>query len=187
MLRELEVTAEEFECLSAVCEREDIEFLVTPFDVEMAEQLVSFGMKKIKVASGEITNVPALRKFASFNLPIILSSGMSTLEEVGDAIDILTGAELTLLHCTSLYPAPVETLNLRAMQSMASAFGLPVGYSDHSLGDYATIAAVALGATVIEKHFTLDRSLPARSQSVARTRRINGNGRADPGDRVRAW
>ena len=140
-----------------------IGFLATAFDVEIIEALVGMGMDRIKVASGEITNTPALRRFAQLGLPVILSTGMATMDEVGAAVDTLQDAgarDITLLHCTSLYPAPAEALNLRAMTAMAERFKLPVGYSDHSLGDHAAIAAVALGAQVIEKHFTLDRSLP---------------------------
>ncbi len=125
--------------------------------------LVALGMDRIKIASGELTNVEALRTFAGFGLPVILSTGMTTLDEVGAALAVLAAAggdDVTLLHCTSLHPAPPETLNLRAMVTMAERFARPVGYSDHSLDDYASIAAVALGASVIEKHFTLDRALP---------------------------
>jgi sialic acid synthase SpsE len=125
--------------------------------------LVALGMDRIKIASGELTNVEALRTFAGFGLPVILSTGMTTLDEVGAALAVLAAAggdDVTLLHCTSLHPAPPETLNLRAMVTMAERFARPVGYSDHSLDDYASIAAVALGARVIEKHFTLDRTLP---------------------------
>jgi N,N'-diacetyllegionaminate synthase len=119
-------------------------------------------MKRIKIGSGEITNLPLLRSLAALGKPLILSTGMSTLEEVGEAIAALGPARhrLTLLHCTSNYPAESRDVNLRAMTTMREAFALPVGYSDHTRGTEVAVAAVALGATIIEKHFTLDRSLP---------------------------
>jgi len=162
LLRALELSKDDFAKISEYCAKSGIEFLCTPFDVSMTADLVAMGMKRIKVASGELTNTPALRQFTEFDLPIILSTGMATLAEVGLALDNLQAAagNVTCLHCTSLYPAPMATLNLKAMATMATTFGVPVGYSDHSLGDHAAIAAVALGAGVIEKHFTLDRSLP---------------------------
>ena len=162
LLRTLELSKDDFAKIADYCVESGIEFLCTPFDVPMTADLVAMGMKRIKVASGELTNTPALRQFAEFGLPILLSTGMATLAEVGQALDDLRAAagNVTCLHCTSLYPAPMATLNLKAMATMATAFGVPVGYSDHSLGDHAAIAAVALGGSVIEKHFTLDRSLP---------------------------
>lgn len=162
LLRDLEFTLDEFAILAEHCSKAGIEFLCTPFDVGMTADLIAMGMKRIKVASGELTNAPALRHFAGFGLPILLSTGMATLSEVGQALNDLGDVKgrVTCLHCTSLYPAPVETLNLRAMVTMADTFGVPVGYSDHSLGDHATIAAVALGAVAIEKHYTLSRALP---------------------------
>ena len=163
LLAGLELTREEFVTLAGECRRRKIGFLATPFDVEMVDDLVAMGMDRIKIASGELTNWPALRRFGALGLPVILSTGMATLDEVVGAVAILRdagAAEITLLHCTSLYPAAAESLNLRAIATMARRFGLPVGYSDHSLGDHAAVAAVALGATVIEKHFTLDRNLP---------------------------
>ena len=163
LLQALELDRKAFETVAATCRDEGIEFLCTPFDVGMTGDLVSLGMQRIKVASGELTNSPALRHFAGFGLPVILSTGMADLEEVRHAVDVLDRAgadDVTVLHCTSLYPTPVETVNLRAMTTMASETGRPVGYSDHTLGDHIAVAAVALGACVIEKHFTLDRSLP---------------------------
>jgi N-acetylneuraminate synthase len=162
LLRALELSKDDFAQLAEYCAKSGIEFLCTPFDVAMTAELVAMGMKRIKVASGELTNAPALRHFAKFGLPVLLSTGMATLAEVGQALEDLRAAagNVTCLHCTSLYPAPMETLNLKAMETMAAAYGVPVGYSDHSLGDHAAIAAVTLGACVIEKHFTLDRSLP---------------------------
>jgi N,N'-diacetyllegionaminate synthase len=163
LLRALQLRRDDFATLAVDCRRRSIGFLATAFDIDMIEALVAMGMDRIKVASGELTNTPALRRFAQLGLPVLLSTGMATMDEVGAAVEtlIVAGAnDITLLHCTSLYPAPTDALNLRAMSAMAERFGLPVGYSDHSLGDHAAIAAVALGATVIEKHFTLDRALP---------------------------
>jgi sialic acid synthase SpsE len=127
-------------------------------------------MDRIKVASGELTNAPALVRFARLGKPVLLSTGMATLDEVGRALELLraNGAVgITLLQCTSLYPAPPVALNLRAMQTMARHFGLPVGFSDHSHGDQAAVAAAALGASVIEKHYTLDRSLPGPDHAAS--------------------
>jgi N-acetylneuraminate synthase/N,N'-diacetyllegionaminate synthase len=163
LLRGLELPIEAFAALAETCRSAGIGFLCTPFDVSFTEALVALGMDRIKVPSGEITNLPALRRFGAFHLPVLLSTGMATLAEVGTAVATLRQAEagaITLLHCTSLYPAPIDSINLRAMVSMAEHFRLPVGYSDHSVGDHVAVAAVALGASVIEKHFTLDRSLP---------------------------
>ena len=163
LLRSLEIPLDEMALLAEECRTRDIRFLCTPFDVAMTADLVGMGMDRIKVASGELTNTPALSRFAGFGLPVILSTGMATIDEVETAVAALReggAGDITLLHCTSLYPAPPESLNLRAMVTLAERFGLPVGYSDHSLDDYAAIAATALGARVIEKHFTLDRNLP---------------------------
>jgi len=162
LLGDLELSRDDFAVLADDCRRHRIGFLATAFDVEIVEALVAMGMNRIKVASGEITNTPALQRFARLGLPILLSTGMATMNEVETAVGTLKKAgakDITLLHCTSLYPAPAAALNLRAMTAMAEHFGLPVGYSDHSLGDQAAIAAVALGAQVIEKHFTPDRAL----------------------------
>jgi sialic acid synthase SpsE len=123
-----------------------------------------------KVPSGEITNLPFLQHLARKSKPLILSTGMSTLGEVEEAVQVLQAAgaiQLTLLHCVTEYPAPYDEVNLRAMQTLKSAFGLPVGYSDHTSGIEIAIAAVALGAEVIEKHFTLDRSLPGPDHSAS--------------------
>ncbi len=163
MLRRLELSIEDFQQVAAVCHEEGIEFLCTPFDAAAIGNLVKLGMQWLKVPSGELTNLPLLREFARQQLPILLSTGMATLDEVGAAVSTLDAAgakAITLLQCTSIYPAPPETLNLRAMVTMRERFGRPVGFSDHSADDHAAIAAVALGACVIEKHFTLDRHLP---------------------------
>jgi len=162
MLRALELPEDVYPALYRRCGELGVEFMSTPFDAESAAMLVRLGMRRIKVGSGEITNLPLLRDLAALGRPLILSTGMSTLEEVGEAIRAmkLTPGMLTLLHCTSNYPADPEEVNLHAMATMRDAFALPVGYSDHTLGTAVSIAAVALGAVVIEKHFTLDRSAP---------------------------
>jgi N-acetylneuraminate synthase/N,N'-diacetyllegionaminate synthase len=170
MLTALALTSAEFEALAAECAAHDIEFLCTAFDVDAIEGLLGHGMRRIKVASGEMTNTPALRRFARLGAPIVLSTGMATLDEVGEAVATLRdggAVDITLLHCTSLYPAPEETINLRAIVTLGEAFGLPVGYSDHSLGDHIAVAATALGATIIEKHFTLDRNLPGPDHAAS--------------------
>jgi N-acetylneuraminate synthase len=168
MLRTLELPVQAYPGLYRHCLDSGIEFLSTPFDDASAAMLVELGMRKIKVASGEITNFPLLRALARLRRPIILSTGMATLDEVREAIAVLDAqwggkrgdGFLTLLHCTSNYPADPADVNLRAMVTMREAFGLPVGYSDHTAGTAVAVAAAGLGATVIEKHFTLDRSLP---------------------------
>jgi sialic acid synthase SpsE len=163
LLKNLELRPADCARLSQVCRDNGIEFLCTAFDVNLLSGLVDAGMRRIKIPSGELTNSPMLRQVGEFKLPVILSTGMGTLDEVGRAISILqdSGAgEITILHCTSLYPAPDDAINLRAMLTMSEAFGLPVGYSDHSVGDHIAIAATALGAVMIEKHFTQDRNLP---------------------------
>lgn len=162
MLRELELTESAFAALYRRSRELGIEFMSTPFDAESAAMLVRLGMQRIKIGSGEITNLPFLRALAALEKPIILSTGMSTLDEVREAVDAMPAARgrLTLLHCTSNYPADPADVNLRAMVTMRDALGLPVGYSDHTQGTEVAVAAVALGAAVIEKHFTLDRGLP---------------------------
>lgn len=163
MIKKLELSEEDHKKLVIYAKQKNILFLSTPFDMKSADLLVELGVPLIKISSGEITNYPFLRHIARKNLPIILSTGMSTLEEVADAISVLKEAgckDLILLHCTSNYPARVEDCNLLAMKTMMDAFGLPVGYSDHTPGIYVSIIAAALGACVIEKHFTLDKNLP---------------------------
>jgi N-acetylneuraminate synthase/N,N'-diacetyllegionaminate synthase len=170
MLKSLALPLAGFEALAGECVGHGIEFLCTAFDVDAVERLLGYGMRRIKVASGELTNTPALHRFARLGAPIVLSTGMATLAEVGQAVAILRdngGEDITLLHCTSLYPAPEDTVNLRAIVTLHEAFGLPVGYSDHTLGDHVAVAATALGATVIEKHFTLDRKLPGPDHAAS--------------------
>lgn len=148
--------------LKQYCEKIGIQFLSTPFDLDSIEFLEELGCTMWKIPSGEITNLPYLIKIAETHKPIILSTGMSTLEEISDAITVLKehgSGEITLLHCTTEYPAPIEDVNLRAMETMRQKFGLKVGYSDHTQGIEIPVAAVAMGACVIEKHFTLDRNM----------------------------
>ncbi len=163
MIRKLELSKEEHQELMDYAKHKNIMFLSTPFDEKSVNLLVELGVLLIKISSGEITNHPFLKHIAKKGLPIILSTGMSTLEEVAEAVLVIKEAgceDLTLLHCTSNYPARVEDCNLLAMKTMANAFGVPVGYSDHTPGIYVPLAAAAMGACVIEKHFTLDKSLP---------------------------
>ena len=170
LLRSLSLDLEALEQLAVTCREEGVRFLCTPFDPALAVPLLEVGMDRIKVASGELTNHPALTEFGALGVPVLVSTGMATLAEVGEAVAVLEAAgcaDIVILHCTSIYPAPAETLNLRAIPTLARAFGRPVGYSDHSFGDHAAIAAVALGATVIEKHFTLDRGLPGPDHAAS--------------------
>lgn len=162
MLKKLALSFEEFRELYRYCEEKNIEFISTPFDFESIVFLESLGMMKWKIPSGEITNLPYLEKIAKLGKEVILSSGMSTLIEIEEAINILktNGTNnITLLHCTSDYPTRLEDVNLRVMNVMKQKFGLEVGYSDHTIGIEVPIAATAMGATVIEKHFTLDKNM----------------------------
>lgn len=163
LLAALELSLEQFSGIAKACKGEGIGFLCTAFDVDALETLAGFGMTCVKVPSGELTNIPMLQRCGRIGLPVLLSTGMGTMGEVAVAVATLEragAADITILQCTSLYPAPPEAINLRAMVSMAERFRRPVGLSDHSLDDHASIAAVALGACVIEKHLTLDRTLP---------------------------
>jgi N,N'-diacetyllegionaminate synthase len=165
MLRRLELSEEMHRQLIAHCETRGIEFLSTGFDIESVDLLAALGQRQFKIPSGEITNLPYLRHIGQLGKPVILSTGMAALDEVGAAIEALERAgtprsDMTVLHCTTEYPAPIAEANLRAMQTMQATFGVKVGYSDHTPGIEVAIAAVAMGATLIEKHFTLDRSLP---------------------------
>ena len=164
MLRKLEITAEQHVQLIHHCNDCGIEFLSTAFDHDSIDFLASLKLGLWKIPSGEITNLPYLRKIGSLMQPVILSTGMSCLGEIESAIHVLKEAgsslnDITILHCTTEYPAPLDEVNLKAMQSINQAFNLPVGYSDHTDGIAVPIAAVAMGATVIEKHLTLNRSM----------------------------
>jgi N,N'-diacetyllegionaminate synthase len=165
MLRRLELDAAAHEMLIEHCRSRGIGFFSTGFDVESVDLLARLGQRRFKIPSGEITNLPLLRHIGAFGLPLILSTGMATLEEVAAALKALEQAGtprslVTVLHCTTEYPAPMSDVNLRAMLAMRDAFGVSIGYSDHTNGIEVAIAAVALGATIIEKHFTTDRNLP---------------------------
>lgn len=162
MLKNLELSFEAHQVLKTYCQDRDILFMSTPFDEDSADFLESLGVPVYKIPSGEITNQPLIEHIARKNKPIILSTGMSNLTEVSQAVDWVKGTgndQLVLLHCVSNYPADPADVNLRAMEVMASAFQTPVGYSDHTPGIEVALAAVALGASVIEKHFTLDREM----------------------------
>lgn len=198
MLKALELSERDHDVLLGACEDAGIEFMSTPFDAESARFLADkAGVKRLKVASGEITNAPLLLEMARCGKPIILSTGMSTLEDIEAALGVLAfgysggdenpvvedfaaaynsaagrsalKANVTLLHCTSEYPAPPETINLQAMATLADVFGLPVGLSDHSAGIAVAVAAAARGAVTIEKHFTLDKSLPGPDHQASLT------------------
>lgn len=159
MLRSLQFTEDQFRTLRDYCGKR-IEFMSTPFDVHNLLGLVSLGVGRLKISSGGLFDHELLRAAEESRLPVILSTGMATEGDVSRAIWRLKYSDnLTLLHCTSAYPAPIEDVNLKAMQTMRSAFGCPVGLSDHSDSTAIPIAAVAMGATVIEKHLTLDRSM----------------------------
>ena len=165
MLRQLELTESMHHQLIAHCVTQNIGFFSTGFDIESVNLLVSLGQECFKIPSGEITNLPYLRHIGQLGKTAIISTGMATLGEIEAAIEVLEQAgtpraKLKVLHCTTEYPAPMNEVNLRAMHGIHTAFGVAVGYSDHTQGIEVAIAAVAMGATVIEKHFTLDRNLP---------------------------
>jgi N,N'-diacetyllegionaminate synthase len=165
MLQKLELSEQQHKDLKEYADAKSLEFLSTGFDIESMQMLINLGIERIKIPSGEITNLPYLRFIASQEKEIILSTGMSTLKEIEEALSVLekNGAKLeniTVLHCTTNYPATMDEVNLNAMTTIGREFGVKFGYSDHTIGIEVAIAAVALGATVIEKHFTLDRNLP---------------------------
>ena len=165
MLRRLELSADMHKELIEHCAARKIGFFSTPFDIESVDLLVSLGQELFKIPSGELTNLPYLRHIGRLGRTVILSTGMATLGEVEAAIDVLEQAgtprtQISVLHCTTEYPTPMEEVNLRAMQGMQRVFGTAVGYSDHTHGLEVSIAAVAMGASIIEKHFTMDRNLP---------------------------
>jgi len=165
MVRKLELSRSDHEALIEECRSHGIAFLSTAFDTDSFDMLVELGVDQVKIPSGELTNLPLLRYVTRLGKPVILSTGMAGLGEIEAAMDIIERAgtprnRIVVLHCTTEYPTPMEDVNLRAMLSLRQAFGVEVGYSDHTRGIEVSIAAVALGATVIEKHFTLDRNLP---------------------------
>lgn len=172
MVRPLEMSDELHHRLAERCREQNIEFMSTPFDEEATALLLDLGMRRIKVPSGELVNHPFLRFLASKDRPLIVSTGMADMAEIEEAVAVIAEVRtasgftapmadvVTILHCTSNYPAAAEDVNLRAMRSIAEVTGLPVGYSDHTLGLAVSTAAAGLGAQVIEKHFTLDNTLP---------------------------
>jgi N,N'-diacetyllegionaminate synthase len=182
MLRKLELSEQSHQRIAARCVQQNIEFMSTPFDEEAALMLLGLGMRRIKVPSGEITNIPFLQWLAGRGVPLIVSTGMASLDEVVSASTAIQevwsanpatrpdgATALTILHCTSNYPAAVSDVNLNAMATLAKATGLPIGYSDHTLGISVATAAAALGATVIEKHFTLDPEMAGPDHAASLT------------------
>ncbi|WP_304962099.1 N-acetylneuraminate synthase [Paramuribaculum intestinale] len=165
MVRKIMLRPDDFKPLKEYCDSIGIRFLSTPFDLDSIDILKPLEMDLWKIPSGEITNLPYLRKIASMGQPVVMSTGMSRLGEVDDAVGVLLDGGLTLdmitlLHCNTEYPTPYTDVNLRAMLTLRDAIGCRVGYSDHTLGIEVPVAAVAIGAEVIEKHFTLDKTLP---------------------------
>ena len=170
MLKRLELTEEELRACKAHCDQEGILFLSTPFDEESALLLKQVGVNGFKISSGDLTNLPFLKFLAKQGLPLILSTGMGNLIEVAEAVEAIEQAgapHLALLHCVSNYPAMPEDCNLSAIDTMARSFGVTVGWSDHTLGDAVSIAAVARGAEIIEKHYTLDKTLPGPDHAAS--------------------
>lgn len=164
MIKKLELDEETHLKLIKYCNNQGVEFLSTPFDIESIELLHRLALKRFKIPSGEIVNYPYLKEIAHYNKQIIMSTGMANLAEIEQALEVLVknGTDrdkISILHCNTEYPTPYEDVNLNAMLTIKNAFKLPVGYSDHTLGIEIPIAAVAMGATIIEKHFTLERSL----------------------------
>ena len=165
MLKNLELKSDQHLELIEICKKFGVEFLSTGFDKKSIEFLNKLSLKRFKIPSGEITNLPYLKQIGSFGKPIILSSGMANIGEIEAAINILEKAgtfrkNISILHCTSEYPAPYSEVNLKAIETISKTFNVKVGYSDHTLGIEVPIAAVALGAVIIEKHLTLDKKLP---------------------------
>ncbi len=172
MLKKLELSPDSHRNLFEHCGRNGILFLSSPFDLDSIDLLLELGMEIFKIPSGEITNLPYLRKIGGLGKPVILSTGMSDMSDIEAAIGVMARAglnrnQLTLLHCTTEYPAPMVDINLRAMKTMAEHFGVDVGYSDHTPGTEIPVAAVALGAQVIEKHFTMDKRLPGPDHAAS--------------------
>jgi len=174
MLKKLELDINVHKKLIEYCKKNDIVFLSSPFDHESIDLLNELELQIFKIPSGEITNLPYLRRIGSLRKEVILSTGMSTLKEIEEALIILTSAgtlkeNITILHANTMYPTPMEDVNLRAMQTIQDKFDIRVGYSDHTLGIEVDIAAVAMGATIIEKHFTLDKTMdgPDHKSSIS--------------------
>ena len=172
MIKKLELDRNAHDKLIEYCKQKDIQFLSSAFDHDSIALLAELDIPLFKIPSGEITNLPYLRSIGKMGKPIIMSTGMSTLDEVSDALNVLieSGAEkeqITILHCNTEYPTPMEDVNLKAMLTVGNKLGVSIGYSDHTLGIEIPIAAVAMGATVIEKHFTLDRTLPGPDHAAS--------------------
>ena len=164
MIKKLELDIDTHHELIAYCKKKNIMFLSTPFDHDSIDMLDELGLEIFKIPSGEITNLPYLRHIGSLNKKVILSTGMTDMGEIEDALDVLIEAgtkknNITVLHANTMYPTPMEDVNLKAMVTIGNTFDIPFGYSDHTLGIEVDIAAVALGASVIEKHFTLDKTM----------------------------
>jgi N,N'-diacetyllegionaminate synthase len=164
MIKKLELSLNDHKKLIAYCKRKNIEFLSSPFDLESIDLLVELGVTTFKIPSGEITNLPYLQKIGTLNKTTILSTGMSYLDEVSDAVKVLceNGTQkekITVLHCNTEYPTPFEDVNLNAMQTIKNLLNIKAGYSDHTNGVEIPVAAVALGARIIEKHFTIDKNM----------------------------
>ncbi|NLX40883.1 MAG: N-acetylneuraminate synthase [Bacteroidales bacterium] len=164
MIEKISLTFDDFTELKSYCNEIGIKFLSTPFDMPSVDFLSGFGMDYFKIPSGEVTNLPYLRKIAQLGIPVIMSTGMCELKEIEDALKVLTDnglslESISLLHCNTEYPTPMQDVNLRAMNTLKERFGVKVGYSDHTEGIEVPIAAVAMGAEIIEKHFTLDKTL----------------------------
>lgn len=179
MLQALEISAEDHRLLAAYCADRGVEFMSTPFDQDAVDFLVETGVSRLKVPSGDVDNFPLLRHLACKGLPLIVSTGMASLEEVVAARDCIVAEwtrmglrdddsdRLVVLHCTSNYPAAPKDVNLKAIRTLARALECPVGYSDHTRGSAVAVAAVAMGASVIEKHITLDKSLPGPDHAAS--------------------
>jgi N,N'-diacetyllegionaminate synthase len=169
MLKKLELSNSQHFELVQYCNNKNISFFSTAFDLESLNFLKELGLNSVKIPSGEITNLPYLRKAAALFKEVIISTGMSSMVEIEEALDVflqagIKKADITILHCNTEYPTPMSDVNLNAMMAIQKMFGVKVGYSDHTMGIEVPIAAVAMGGTMIEKHFTLDRSLPGPDQ-----------------------
>ncbi len=165
MLKKLELDVDTHKELIKYCQKKNIIFLSTPFDNDSIKLLDELGLEIFKIPSGEITNLPYLRQIGALRKKVILSTGMANMSEIEDALDILTKAgtkkeNITILHANTMYPTPYKDVNLKAMVTIGNTFDIPYGYSDHTLGIEVDVAAVALGASVIEKHFTIDKTMP---------------------------
>lgn len=172
MLKKLELSHSQHEELIKYCKEKNIEFFSTAFDLDSLDYLASIGLKLVKIPSGEITNLPYLKKAATLFEEVIISTGMSMMSEIKDALEVfikegIAKDKITILHCNTEYPTPMKDVNLKAMLSIEKEFGVKVGYSDHTLGIEVPIAAVAMGASVIEKHFTLDKNLPGPDHAAS--------------------